>query len=116
MGAATGLDSGEARSRRRMPSNATAPTTKNSLCLFWNDWNQNCEGVMNLSTDTACRRGDLLAVELGRPTHGVDGKAGQEDAEQHQREGVLVEGEDDPAPAGRAAVASPTSMVGATGI
>jgi hypothetical protein len=67
MGAATGLDSGEARSRRRMPSNATAPTTKNSLCQFWNDWNQNCEGVMNLSTDTACRRGDLLAVELDRP-------------------------------------------------
>src|SRR5215216_1153901 len=35
-----------------MPSRATAPTTRNSLCQFWNDWDQNWEVVTKPSTDT----------------------------------------------------------------
>ncbi len=46
-GAATGLDSGEPRWRRKMPSTATTKTARNSLCQFWNDWNQNWALVTN---------------------------------------------------------------------
>ena len=38
-GAATGLDSGEPRWRRKIDSTASVPTARNSLCQFWNDSN-----------------------------------------------------------------------------
>src|SRR5919106_1011666 len=42
-GAATGLDSGEPRWRRKMESTMSAATARNSLCQFCMDWNQNWE-------------------------------------------------------------------------
>ena len=77
------MDSAEPRWRRKIDSTTMAPTARNSLCQFWNDWNQN-----SASADELPRAHGGLAVLclLGRVLVGAaDGVADERADEQHRK-------------------------------
>ena len=70
-GVYTGFDSAEPRWRRRTENTTMAPTARNSLCQFWNDWDQNSDVWTNSHADSPGAPCSSCSAEYSRAGQGV---------------------------------------------